>query len=172
MGERGVPGPVGLKGQQGECLERTRRVAFSVVRNTDLRASGTSLPFQKILFEEGTNFDLPAGTFTCNVTGIYVFMFSFLKHYNAGNSYAKLIKKTMKLLYQDTPQAAVTICKQATVQFCLYKTVIEFSYDQQAGCMISLTITLPLVGSCFKETTKHLNCLFSNACHLPLIGHF
>ena len=92
MGERGVRGPVGLKGQKGDCVERTQRVAFTVVRNTDFTTSSTSLPFDRKLFEQGTHFDLPTGTFTCNMTGIYVFMFSFLKLSSSSSSYATLMK--------------------------------------------------------------------------------
>ncbi len=50
------------------------------------------LPFEEILFEEGTHFDLPTGTFTCNVTGIYVLMFSLLKTSSASSAYASLTK--------------------------------------------------------------------------------
>ncbi|XP_071793964.1 uncharacterized protein [Asterias amurensis] len=89
MGERGVRGPVG---QKGDCVERTQRVAFTVVRNTDFTTSSTSLPFDRKLFEQGTHFDLTTGTFTCNMTGIYVFMFSFLKPSSSNRSYATLVK--------------------------------------------------------------------------------
>ena len=92
MGGRGVPGLVGLKGQKGDCIERTQRVAFSVARNTDIAESTSSLPFEEILFEEGTHFDLSTGTFTCNVAGIYVFMFSVLKLQGSASAYATLMK--------------------------------------------------------------------------------
>ncbi|XP_071806001.1 uncharacterized protein [Asterias amurensis] len=79
-GERGEPGPAGQTGEAGECS--TRRSAFTAVRNTPFRhpSDYDPLPFEELLFsEEGTDFNLNNGTFTCNVPGVYVLMFSVRK---------------------------------------------------------------------------------------------
>ncbi|XP_033642574.1 collagen alpha-1(X) chain-like [Asterias rubens] len=79
-GERGEPRPAGQTGEAGECS--TRRSAFTAVRNTASSppSSWDPLPFEELLFsEEGTDFKLNNGTFTCNVPGVYVLMFSVYK---------------------------------------------------------------------------------------------
>ena len=96
--ERGVRGPVGLKGLKGECVERTRRVAFSVVRNTKFTGAATHLPFEETLYAEGTNFELSTGTFTCNMAGIYVLMFSFHKTSGRGVASASLMKNDQTIV--------------------------------------------------------------------------
>ena len=79
-GERGEPGPAGQTGEAGECS--TRRSAFTAVRTSDFnpRSSYDPLPFEELLFsEDGIDFNLINGTFTCNVPGVYVLMFSVNK---------------------------------------------------------------------------------------------
>ncbi|XP_071804953.1 uncharacterized protein [Asterias amurensis] len=79
-GERGEPGPAGQTGEAGECS--SRRSAFTAVRNTAFSppSQWDPLPFEELLFsEEGTDFNLNNGTFTCNVPGVYVLMFSVNK---------------------------------------------------------------------------------------------
>ncbi|XP_038077267.1 complement C1q subcomponent subunit B-like [Patiria miniata] len=87
IGPRGPPGIVGVKGQKGEPGETpddsNQRVAFTVRRTSSFTSSShdTRLPFQetKTLLAD-TSFDLGTGTFTCNVPGTHVFMFSVLKN--------------------------------------------------------------------------------------------
>ncbi|XP_071805884.1 uncharacterized protein [Asterias amurensis] len=79
-GERGELGPAGQTGEAGECS--TRRSAFTAVRITPFRPRPDwyPLPFEELLFsEEGIDFNLNNGTFTCNVPGVYVLMFSLYK---------------------------------------------------------------------------------------------
>ncbi len=92
-GERGEHGPAGQTGEAGECS--TRRSAFTAVRNTGFSPSSSydPLPFEELLFsEEGTDFNLSNGTFTCTVPGIYVFMFSVLKRSSESSLYVRLMK--------------------------------------------------------------------------------
>lgn len=92
-GERGEPGPAGQKGEEGECS--TRRSAFTAVRNTpfNLPSRYDPLPFEELLFsEEGTDFNLANGTFTCTVPGVYVFMFSVLKQSSGSGLWVHLRK--------------------------------------------------------------------------------
>ncbi|XP_071805835.1 uncharacterized protein [Asterias amurensis] len=92
-GERGEPGPAGQTGEAGECS--TRRSAFTAVRNTYFLPPSAydPLPFEELLFsEEGTDFNLNNGTFTCNVPGVYVLMFSVQKSSSGSYLYVKLRK--------------------------------------------------------------------------------
>ncbi|XP_033642379.1 complement C1q and tumor necrosis factor-related protein 9-like isoform X2 [Asterias rubens] len=92
-GERGEPGPAGQTGEAGECS--TRRSAFTAVRNTAFSPPSNydPLPFEELLFsEEGTDFNLNNGTFTCNVPGVYVLMFSVLKSSSGSYLYVELKK--------------------------------------------------------------------------------
>ncbi|XP_071805836.1 uncharacterized protein [Asterias amurensis] len=103
-GPRGLPGMNGLKGergepgparQTGEAGERSlRRSAFTAVRNTVLHLNNWDpLPFEELLFsEEGTDFNLNNGTFTCNVPGVYVLMFSVLKLSSGSGLWVQLRK--------------------------------------------------------------------------------
>ncbi|XP_022105862.1 uncharacterized protein LOC110987437 [Acanthaster planci] len=99
VGERGVPGnpgAAGVKGQKGEPGDipenSGHQVAFTVTRTTASEIStsdDTRLPFQQIqTLLPGTSFDLATGTFTCNVPGTYVFMFSVLK--DSSSSYIRV----------------------------------------------------------------------------------
>ncbi|XP_071805355.1 uncharacterized protein [Asterias amurensis] len=92
-GERGEPGPAGQTGEAGECS--TRRSAFTAVRNNAFSPPfpWDPLIFEELLFsEEGTDFNLNNGTFTCNVPGVYVLMFSVLKSSSGSYLYVKLMK--------------------------------------------------------------------------------
>ncbi|XP_033642449.1 complement C1q and tumor necrosis factor-related protein 9-like [Asterias rubens] len=92
-GERGEPGPARETGEAGECS--TRRSAFTAVRNTRFNPLSTwdTLPFEELLFsEEGTDFNLNNGTFTCNVPGVYVLMFSVNKRSSESYLYVQLRK--------------------------------------------------------------------------------
>ena len=92
-GERGEPGPAGQTGEAGECS--TRRSAFTAVRNTAFNPPSAydPLPFEELLFsEEGTDFNLNNGTFTCNVPGVYVLMFSVNKSSSGSYLYVQLRK--------------------------------------------------------------------------------
>ncbi|XP_071806027.1 uncharacterized protein [Asterias amurensis] len=92
-GERGEPGPAGQTGEAGECS--TRRSAFNAVRNTNFNPPSNydPLPFEELLFsEEGTDFKLNNGTFTCNVPGVYVLMFSVQKPSSGSYLWVKLMK--------------------------------------------------------------------------------
>ncbi|XP_071804956.1 uncharacterized protein [Asterias amurensis] len=92
-GERGEPGPAGQTGEAGECS--TRRSAFNAVRNTNFNPPSAydPLPFEELLFsEEGTDFNLNNGTFTCNVPGVYVLMFSVNKLSSGPYLYVQLRK--------------------------------------------------------------------------------
>ncbi|XP_071805220.1 uncharacterized protein [Asterias amurensis] len=92
-GERGEPGPAGQTGEAGECS--TRRSAFTAVRNTNFNPPSPwdPLPFEELLFsEEGTDFNLNNGTFTCNVPGVYVLMFSVNKLSSGSYLWVKLMK--------------------------------------------------------------------------------
>ncbi|XP_071805015.1 uncharacterized protein [Asterias amurensis] len=92
-GERGEPGPAGQTGEAGECS--TRRSAFTAVRNTAFNSPSSydPLPFEELLFsEEGTDFNLNNGTFTCNVPGVYVLMFSIRKPSSGSYPRVKLMK--------------------------------------------------------------------------------
>ncbi|XP_071806052.1 uncharacterized protein [Asterias amurensis] len=92
-GERGEPGPAGQTGEAGECS--TRRSAFTAVRNTAFSPPSpwNRLPFEELLFsEEGTDFNLNNGTFTCNVPGVYVLMFSVQKSSSGPYLWVKLMK--------------------------------------------------------------------------------
>ncbi|XP_071805892.1 uncharacterized protein [Asterias amurensis] len=92
-GERGEPGPAGQTGEAGECS--TRRSAFTAVRNTAFNplSDYDPLPFEELLFsEEGTDFNLNNGAFTCNVPGVYVFMFSVRKPPSGSYLYVMLRK--------------------------------------------------------------------------------
>ncbi|XP_071805223.1 uncharacterized protein [Asterias amurensis] len=98
-GERGEPGPAGQTGEAGECS--TRRSAFIAVRNTGFShpSEWDPLPFDELLFsEEGTDFNLNNGTFTCNVPGVYVFMFSVLKTHTGSLLYVQLRKNGNKIV--------------------------------------------------------------------------
>ncbi|XP_071805252.1 uncharacterized protein [Asterias amurensis] len=79
-GEKGEPGPAGQTGEAGRCS--TRRSAFTAVRNTPFSPPTNyyPLPFEELVFsEEGTEFNLDNGMFTCTVPGVYTFTFSVLK---------------------------------------------------------------------------------------------
>ncbi|XP_071805023.1 uncharacterized protein [Asterias amurensis] len=92
-GERGEPGPAGQTGEAGECS--TRRSAFTAVRNTAFNPPSAydPLPFQELLFsEEGTDFNLNNGTFTCTLPGVYVLMFSVNKSSSGPYLYVNLGK--------------------------------------------------------------------------------
>ncbi|XP_071805758.1 uncharacterized protein [Asterias amurensis] len=92
-GERGEPGPAGQTGEAGECS--TRRSAFTAVRNTAISPPSyyDPLPFDELLFsEERTDFNLNSGTFTCNVPGVYVLMFSVYKSSSEPSLWVKLMK--------------------------------------------------------------------------------
>ncbi|XP_071805034.1 uncharacterized protein [Asterias amurensis] len=92
-GERGEPGPAGQTGETGECS--TLRSAFTAVRNTNFRPPSPwdPLPFEELLFsEEGTDFNLNNGAFTCNVPGVYVLMFSVNKSPSGPYLYVHLRK--------------------------------------------------------------------------------
>ncbi|XP_071804957.1 uncharacterized protein [Asterias amurensis] len=92
-GERGEPGPAGQTGEAGEYS--TRRSAFTAVRNTTFSPPSIwdHLPFEELLFsEEGTDFNLNNGTFTCNVPGVYVFMFSVNELSSGRLLWVKLMK--------------------------------------------------------------------------------
>ncbi|XP_033642452.1 complement C1q and tumor necrosis factor-related protein 9-like [Asterias rubens] len=92
-GERGEPGPAGQTGEAGECS--TRRSVFTAVRNTAFSppSSWDPLPFEELLFsEEGTDFNLNNGTFTCNVPGVYVLMFSVHKPSSGSSLHVQLRK--------------------------------------------------------------------------------
>ncbi|XP_038071815.1 collagen alpha-1(X) chain-like [Patiria miniata] len=93
-GEKGDPGPTGPMGQQGESAANASQVAFTVARITRYSASGGRLIFDETVFDEGANFDLSAGTFTCAVPGIYAFMFSVLKTHDSNSIYVSLYKNT------------------------------------------------------------------------------
>ncbi|XP_038076225.1 C1q-related factor-like [Patiria miniata] len=87
-GEVGVTGPKGDEGKKGEPGETshccTQQIAFNAVRTSDSDTStsgDTRMPFQETkTLLPGTSFDLQIGTFTCNVSGTYVFMFAACKH--------------------------------------------------------------------------------------------
>ncbi|XP_071805969.1 uncharacterized protein [Asterias amurensis] len=92
-GERGEPGQAGQTGETGECS--MRRSAFTAVRNTSFNPPSNydPLPFEELLFsEEGTDFKLNNGTFTCNVPGVYVLMFSVRKSNSGPYLYVQLRK--------------------------------------------------------------------------------
>ncbi|XP_038073565.1 collagen alpha-1(X) chain-like [Patiria miniata] len=93
-GEKGDPGPTGPMGQQGEPAASASQVAFTVARITRYSASGGRLIFDKTVFDIGANFNLPTGTFTCAVPGIYAFMFSVLKTHDSNSIYVTLYKNT------------------------------------------------------------------------------
>ncbi|XP_071805845.1 uncharacterized protein [Asterias amurensis] len=98
-GERGGPGPAGQTGEAGECI--SRRSAFTAVRNTAFNPPSVyaPLPFEELLFsEEGTDFNLNNGTFTCNVPGVYVLMFSAYKSSSESNLYVYLRKNGNKIV--------------------------------------------------------------------------
>ncbi|XP_071805032.1 uncharacterized protein [Asterias amurensis] len=91
-GERGEPGPAGQT-EAGECS--TRRFAFTAVRNNPFNPpfSYDPLPFEELLFsEEGTDFNVNNGTFTCNVPGVYVLMFSAYKSSSGPYLYVSMRK--------------------------------------------------------------------------------
>ncbi|XP_071805876.1 uncharacterized protein [Asterias amurensis] len=92
-GEKGEPGPAGQTGEAGECS--SRRSAFTAVRNTAFSPPSIwdPLPFEELLFsEEGTDFNLNNGAFTCNVPGVYVLMFSVFKLSSESYLYVKLMR--------------------------------------------------------------------------------
>ncbi|XP_071805231.1 cerebellin-1-like [Asterias amurensis] len=92
-GERGEPGPAEQTGEAGECS--TRRSAFTAVRNTAFSPTSIwdPLPFEELLFsEEGIDFNLNNGTFTCTLPGVYVLMFSVNKLPSRPYLYVKLMK--------------------------------------------------------------------------------
>ncbi|XP_038077205.1 complement C1q tumor necrosis factor-related protein 3-like [Patiria miniata] len=95
----GTAGQTGAKGQKGEPGETpddsNKRVAFTVVKLSDFTSSSreTRLPFEGIeTLLPGTTFDLDTGTFTCNVPGTYVFMFSVLKYFSSSSIFVFLRK--------------------------------------------------------------------------------
>ncbi|XP_038076457.1 complement C1q subcomponent subunit B-like [Patiria miniata] len=106
VGPRGTPGLVGatghtgVKGQKGEPGETpddsNQQVAFTVRRYSapDVSTSiDTRLPFQQTAtLLPGTSFDLETGTFTCSVSGTYVFMFSMNKYPSSSTLYVQLRK--------------------------------------------------------------------------------
>ncbi|XP_038077244.1 collagen alpha-1(X) chain-like [Patiria miniata] len=102
----GAAGQAGVKGQKGEPGETpddsNQRVAFTVVRTSDSDEStshDTHLPFQETeTLLPGTSFDLETGTFTCSVSGTYVFTFSVLKHSNGGSLVIHLVKNNHKVI--------------------------------------------------------------------------
>ncbi|XP_022110009.1 collagen alpha-1(X) chain-like [Acanthaster planci] len=103
----GVTGESGIKGQKGEPGETldnsVQQVAFTVTRRTH---SGTSESYStRLSFEQaetllpGTEFDLPTGTFTCNVPGTYVFSFSVCKYYSISSLWVSLRKNDDPIVY-------------------------------------------------------------------------
>ena len=102
-GPRGPPGldgptgATGVKGQKGEQGETPvdSSIAFTVVRTS--LSSISSDHSTRLSFEgtetllPGTNFDLETGTFTCDIPGVYVFMFS-VNRYPGYSLYVHLFK--------------------------------------------------------------------------------
>ncbi|XP_038077554.1 collagen alpha-1(X) chain-like [Patiria miniata] len=147
IGPRGEPGLVGgtgqagVKGQKGEPGETpddsNQRVAFTVKRTSDSDTStshGYRLPFQETeTLLPGTSFDLGTGTFTCTVSGTYVFMFSVLKHASTSNMYVDL-KKNDEIVVaglshsssqyeQVSASAALVLHREDTVYLTMYGKV-------------------------------------------------
>ncbi|XP_022105895.1 complement C1q tumor necrosis factor-related protein 2-like [Acanthaster planci] len=125
----GPTGEAGVKGQKGEPAETpgnpAHPVAFSVRRrsSTDTSSSdNTHLAFEETeTLLPGTSFDLSTGTFTCNVPGTYVFMFSVLKH--SSSSYIRVhLKKNNEFIvsghgndsgkYEQVSGSAVLVLQQ------------------------------------------------------------
>ncbi|XP_022099172.1 collagen alpha-1(X) chain-like [Acanthaster planci] len=93
-GESGTPGPAGPMGPKGDACASIPQVAFTVARVTSYSSSGGHLTYDQNVFNTGADFDLPTGTFTCSVPGIYVFTFSVLKEPVAAEVYVHLFKNT------------------------------------------------------------------------------
>ena len=110
-GPRGPPGldgptgATGVKGQKGEPgetpVDSSNRVAFTVVRTSS--SSVSSVHSTRLTFEgtktllQGTNFDLGTGTFTCDIPGVYVFMFS-VNRYPGFHLYVHLSKNNERIM--------------------------------------------------------------------------
>ncbi|XP_022096452.1 collagen alpha-1(X) chain-like [Acanthaster planci] len=134
VGPRGPPGLVGaigeagVKGSKGEPGETpddsSHRVAFTVTRRSlsDTSTShDTRFPFEQAeTLLPGTSFDLETGTFSCNVPGTYVFMFSVCK-YASSSLYVHLMKNddpvvsgrsTDSISYEQVSGSAVLVLQR------------------------------------------------------------
>ncbi|XP_071805254.1 caprin-2-like [Asterias amurensis] len=124
-GEKGEHGATGHTGKAGECS--TRRSAFTAMSKTNFSptSSWDPLPFEELLFsEEGVDFNLNNGTFTCYVPGIYVFMFSAQKTTHESQLFVQLRKNSDGLATGWAPDVA----KYHQVSG---STVVPMSYGDQ-----------------------------------------
>ncbi|XP_033642431.1 otolin-1-like [Asterias rubens] len=157
-GERGEPGPAGQSGEAGECS--TRRPAFTAVRNTAYSPPSSYKPllFDELLFsEEGTDFNLSNGMFTCTVPGTYVFMFSAQKTHNTSELYVRLMKKGLNVViglvnaagyHQVSGSAVIPLQYGDQVHVALQGSVYSTHnhYTSFTGFMLmKFTITVALV---------------------------
>ncbi|XP_071805605.1 uncharacterized protein [Asterias amurensis] len=139
-GERGEPGPAGQTGEAGECS--TRRSAFIAVRSKGFIPPSPydPLPFEKLLFsEEGTDFNLTTGTFTCNVPGVYVLMFSVR---TPGHLYVRLKKNRGDTIvtggvydagtHQVSSSAVIPLLYGDQVHLAVAGRVYSFSYHHSS----------------------------------------
>ncbi|XP_071805894.1 uncharacterized protein [Asterias amurensis] len=129
-GERGEPGPAGQTGEAGECS--SRRSAFTAVRNTPFGPppAHDPLPFEELLFsEEGTDFNLNNGTFTCNVPGVYVLMFSVHKSSSWSNLRVYLKKNGTTIVTGDVNAAGYQHVSSSAVIPLLYGDQVHLAVD-------------------------------------------
>uniref|UniRef100_H3AXT7 C1q and TNF related 7 n=3 Tax=Latimeria chalumnae TaxID=7897 RepID=H3AXT7_LATCH len=83
FGPVGSPGPKGNKGQRGErgapgvckCGSMVIKSAFSVGITTSYPVERTPIIFDKVLFNEGENYNPTSGKFICVIPGIYYFSY-------------------------------------------------------------------------------------------------
>ncbi|XP_038076769.1 complement C1q subcomponent subunit B-like [Patiria miniata] len=143
VGPRGTPGLVGatgqtgVKGQKGEPGEApddsNQRVAFTVTRSSLSDVStdiNTRLPFQQTAtLLPGTSFDLETGTFTCNVLGTYVFMFSACKYSGSSELWVQLRKNDDVVVsgystgshYESMSRSAVLVLQQGDTVYLIMR---------------------------------------------------
>ena len=157
-GNRGPTGTIGVKGQKGEPGETPvdSSIAFTAVRTSPSSVSSdysTRLPFSvTVTLLPGTNFDLETGTFTCDVPGVYVFMFS-VNRYRNYSTYVHLVKnndKVVTLLIEQTAQhdqmsgSAVLVLQQGdTVYLTFHGRVYSDSgayFTSFSGFLLSTNI--------------------------------
>ncbi|XP_072037607.1 uncharacterized protein [Amphiura filiformis] len=78
-GNQGIPGragTIGMKGEKGDC-GRCRKSAFTAVKmNAQTGNVDDVVTFQEITVNIDGHFSLQSNKFTCQIPGIYVFMFS------------------------------------------------------------------------------------------------
>ncbi|XP_033102533.1 complement C1q tumor necrosis factor-related protein 3-like [Anneissia japonica] len=117
LGAKGNNGSQGEKGEPGLKASQSRKSAFTALRTTHVQTTEWVISFTSMEINIGNDFDKNTGKFTCRISGVYFFMFSFMS-FAPPQPYVKLKLngRVITTAHRNEPNPNDQIGSGATVQ--------------------------------------------------------